>query len=481
MKKLGFTLSFLIFSALFLFVIFYHTHGIVPYDEGWFLQAGKRLLNGEKIYKDFEFLYNPGGAYLNKIAFKLLGESVLSSRIIAILNTTVSVIFLFKIFRKIELNGIISLILLFSFVFWGAGHINFIWPVMICLTFAIISIYLFISYSNKESYFLLGVLTFFTFFFKQNFGLAIFIANIISILLLNKEKFKKIKFYILGIVFLLIVQIIYFLNLGILSDYLKDIYFYTYVKIFKEGVLNSDLPWNYPAAIFIQFFKLVLYSSPILISLFSIYLVGNKKNLLYIPIIIICFSLLSIRPTTDFIHLTPLISLSLISLGLIYIQIKNLFTKLIILIFFVFVFSFGLYSSFYRNYYRWNPPLVGNKFYIENKHVKIWADKKEFENISFLENQLKSYHDEEVFIYNFAPIYYLTLDKNNATRFDYLHSGMISESNENEIIMDLNKKKTRIIISNINVFITRTKVARYILSKYKPIKSANEITVWKLD
>ena len=75
MKK--FTLIFSILSSLLLlYVLFFiHVRGFIPYDEGWFLQGGLRLLNNDKVYKDFQFLYNPAGLYVNAFAFFIFGKT----------------------------------------------------------------------------------------------------------------------------------------------------------------------------------------------------------------------------------------------------------------------------------------------------------------------------------------------------------------------------------------------------------------------
>lgn len=109
----------IILLFLFYLLLFIHFRGFISYDDGWFLYDGLRLLRGEHIYKDFHYLYNPGSLYINTLAFKLFGVSVYASRIMALLNSIISVILLSLISKKSNFPPMLSFLLIFSYIFLG--------------------------------------------------------------------------------------------------------------------------------------------------------------------------------------------------------------------------------------------------------------------------------------------------------------------------------------------------------------------------
>ncbi|EKD86424.1 MAG: hypothetical protein ACD_37C00294G0003, partial [uncultured bacterium] len=89
--------SLFFFSIAIFFLLFIHLHGFISYDDGWFLQGAKRIIDGEIPYRNFEFLYNPGGLYLNAIGFLLFGQSILASRIVALINSLIAVFLIYLV------------------------------------------------------------------------------------------------------------------------------------------------------------------------------------------------------------------------------------------------------------------------------------------------------------------------------------------------------------------------------------------------
>src|SRR3990167_8376883 len=75
---------YLIFLSL-LTSAFFFNRGFAYYDEGFILHAAQRVLQGEVPYRDFDLIYTPGSVYLTAAAFKLLGESILTGRILMLL------------------------------------------------------------------------------------------------------------------------------------------------------------------------------------------------------------------------------------------------------------------------------------------------------------------------------------------------------------------------------------------------------------
>ena len=485
-----FALSSLIFLVLvFLILIFFHTRGFIPYDEGWFLQAGKRLLDGEKIYKDFEFLYNPGGAYLNALAFSLFGESILASRLLALANSVLTVFILLFISKKLKLSGFLSAVLVLIYVFWGPGHINFVWPVMLCITAALGTGVLFLlgekSKNKPRVVFFIGIISALTFVFKQIFGVAIFVTNLLLFLIAKDYRNAKLIFwYFVGYGSIATLQALYFLHNQTLLIYIKEIYHFTVVKIYQQGILNSDLPWNYPAPILTKVFKFFFYFSPILISIVSLKVLFARKKtkmLIYFPLITIAYYVFSISPTTDYVHIAPLLALSSLPLVIIYQGNKKTWSKTGIGIILILVCLLGIYSSLFRNYYRWNAPLISQSLFSDNHKMLLWTDTKENKNVSEITNYFdkNSKNEQYIFVYNFAPAYYLLLDKKNPTRYDYLHTGVMDTGKQNEIVDVLQKMKLKHILVNIDISKEPTIVSKYIRDNYNIAKEVNEYSIWK--
>jgi len=488
MKKLGLILTILFFLVTVCILLFFHLRGFIPYDDGWFLQGGLRLLDGERIYKDFQYLYNPASLYVNALAFLIFGKSILASRIFALLNSLLSVGLIYWIGKKLKLNLLIIFALIFAYVFWAPGHVNFVWPVIFCLTTALGSgIFFTKGFENKKKnlpLFLTGALSAITFLFKQNFGLAIVIADAFVIIFIKEfRKTKLIFWHIFGYITIITLQVLYFLFTGSFSSYLKEIYYFTVIKIYQQGIFNSGLPWDYPAPFLVKAMKVILYALPLLISLFSILKIykNKKKYLLYFPFVSLAFYGLSIRPTTDYIHLTPLIAISLIPLAIVYKDFKNLWGKYLSLSLILVLMFFGLYSSLFRNYYRWNTPLIKENVFVNNPKVLIWTDDKN----SLVINKITQYfktnakNEKYTFVYDFDPVFYLILDKKNPTPYDYLHPGVTSVDIQKEIIKTLTDKKIKHILTNTDIKNNSSPLPYFIKTKYKPVYTTYEYIIWQ--
>src|SRR3990167_5254928 len=482
--------SLFFFSIAIFFLIFIHLHGFISYDDGWFLQGAKRIIDGEIPYRNFEFLYNPGGLYLNAIGFLLFGQSILASRIVALINSLIAVFLIYLVGRKIKLNKYLVFTLIFSYIFWAPGHINFVWPVVFCLTLAIVTGFLFLknseTKSNSKLILLVGFLSALTFLIKQNFGLAIFLADIVLLILLKKYRnLKSFLNFFLGHAIVIFLQLLYFLKTESLVIYLKQIYYFTYIKIFKEGILNSPLPWEYPGNILFKIAKTGFYALPLIISIYAFLIIFRKKKndiLLFFPLVSIFYYLFSIRPTTDFVHLPPLIAVSLIPLVLISLYEKRRLIKLGSLVLLIGFLTLGFYSTFFQSYYRWHPPLIKNNYFINGPRVNIWTDKSEAESIKQAIKYFGEHakNEEYTFVYNFSPAYYQILNKKNPTPYDYMHWGVLTNEVEINTVKILKQKRIVHLITDENAYKKQTEIGDFIKKNYKKELIINKITIWKL-
>ena len=72
-------------------LLFFHTRGIIFHDGGYILQTAERLVKGEIIYKDFDFVYTPLSVYITAILFKFFGQSVLVERIFSMFLSLIGI------------------------------------------------------------------------------------------------------------------------------------------------------------------------------------------------------------------------------------------------------------------------------------------------------------------------------------------------------------------------------------------------------
>lgn len=458
-------------------------------DEGLFLQSALRILDGEKIYKDFDFLYNPGGVYINVLAFSIFGESMLASRIMALINSVIALGAISYIAKRLHLSYMLTGIAMIGYIFWGPGHINFVWPVMFCMTMALINGALFIAVKSKKKntklFFLTGIISALVFIIKQNFGLALFIANTGTFLLVKNFRTKNtVLVHIAGYVSVILLQVILFMSQGILDDYFFQIYHFTVVKIFQQGILNSPYPWEYTSSIIFLIPKILLYGSPLLIAgVSSLMLYKQKKDsgIIFFPIVTALYFILSIRPTTDFVHLSPLIALAIIPfLLLVHYERKVLIKRMYALLLICFV-VMGGYTAYFSNYYRWSPPLKENTYFVQDPKVLLWTDKEQYNAINGITNyfQDNGKNEKYIFVSRYSPAWYLLLDKKNPTKYDYAEPSVIEKEDRPGMINTMKEKGVRYIIVDIPLVSDKTSIGSYIRDSYTQDAAFGKYSIWK--
>lgn len=474
-------------AVVFFASFYFHTHGFPSPDEGWMLQAGKRFFSGEVPYKDFQFVYHPGVIYLQAAAFWSFGISILSSRLAALLNTALASSLLYIIAKKSNFSSSSRIVTISLFVVWGAGHINFIWPVMLCITTGLASVYFWqkwLESNKKREIVYAGIAAALTLVFKQNFGLAILITNAIFILFfVKKEKIKIILYFLSGFAVTISLQILYFYFTNSFSNYLSDMRYLLIERIFLKGVFNSALPWEYSSNPISKLFKIIIYTAPLLISLVGFLISKSKKNLTttYYAILAASYYGLSIRPTTDYVHLTPLVAFTVFYVC--YASEATIHKKLKFIgrTFAVLLLILGLYSSLFKNYYRWDTPLSKQTILFENSKILVHTDQISRDAvesiITFFKNEGRD--DEYLFVYSFAPTFNFIIDKKNPTRFDYLHTGVLNEAVEEEVITTLKQKNLRYVLTDVEVEKENDRIGKYIFSEYAPLKKYSKYTIWE--
>lgn len=470
--------SMIIALCITAFLIFVHSRGFISYDDGWFVYAASRLIHGEIPYKDFQYLYNPGSLYINAAAFLIFGESILSTRIFAFLFSVGMVVMLYLFGQRLKLPVWFTFISIASYVFWGPGHINFIWPVMIVILTGFVTNYLLLrGIETKDRrvrmqlLFFSGVTSALTLILKQNFGLAIVLNTILVFVFIKQYRNENaIKIHLIGYLLVWLVQILYFYFTNSLVIYLQEMYYFMFIKILQNGMLASPYPWAYPAPFLYMLAKLLFYMLPFLVGLITLGVtIWRKSNLFFFATFVTLYYILSIRPTTDYVHLVPLIAMMSISFMVLYALVKTKTQRGIMILIVSILSAVGLYTTLFSNYYRWEYPLITDSVYLDNPKAGIWTDPHE----AAIANSIVHYIDahttdgEYIYIYGLSPMYYFLTNTKNPTRYDYFHTGVQTNDSVADTIAILQKKKINLILADAPLTATASPVTKFILQHYK--------------
>ncbi len=476
-------ISILVGTCIVLSLLFFHFRGIIYHDEGYILNSAHRILIGEIPYLDFHFVYTPLSIYLTAGIFKILGESVFSARVLALLISLSSILVVFLITKQITKSIYILLLSISMFLVWGPFHINFIWPVMIAILTGFLTIYLLQTATNKDYAFVLiaGMTTWLTFLSKQNFGGVILIISFITIFAnTNLQKKRNVILYAAGLLVPLTIYIIYLLFSSSLIPFINDFHTYTWERIMiNNSLTTSFIYWD---RFIPSLGKLLFYTLPLFISLVAIIIATRNKNLLFVyPIMVAAYYLVGIRPTTDYVHLVPLISITGASFAVLLTFVSNKYLKSVIISTAIFLIMLGFYQALFSGYYKWEAPLIKNNNYLPSQKVNILVESKyanEIPQIITSVNNIKKDNDY-MYVDRYLPLLYFITDTNNPTKSD-LNDITDQYFNDRDKIIDiLEEKKVNVIITtdikNSNIsdylneeFILNNKINDYfILERHK--------------
>lgn len=479
MKHLAF---FSFWLVAFILLFFFHTKGYISYDEGWMLNSAKRVLQGEIPYRDFVFIYTPGVIFSLAFIFKILGESILAARILAVITSLVSLFFLYKILSHTTKNKTIIFLSLSPFLLWGPFQINFTWPVMFCIALSLITYYFFLLFNqtkNKNFLFSAGLTTALVLIFKQNLGLAVIINNILIFLLIPKLKDKKLVIpHIAGFATIISIFFIYLYLNGALFIFIDQMYFLLIRKILFEGMLSTPLIYSGPFAY--QIIKSFFYLLPLILGGTATYILFKKKRQwFFLGTFVLLFYLLGMRPTTDIVHLAPMLSLTGISLAIIINFSKNNLKTISIGLLFFLIFL-GIYSVFFRGYYRWEAPIVQHRQYLNHPRIKIFLDGKYYRILPLLISKIEqeTKKDDYIFVYHFSPMTYFISDRRNPTKYDYIPQSLLEKNVDLEIVNQLKLNNVKVVVTE-NINNDKSKTANFIRNNFKSLAISDDYIFWK--
>lgn len=458
--------SYFFIGLMLIVLLSTHTRGFISHDEGLFVNPAYRMINGEAPYKDYHFYYFPGSLLVYGAVLSIV-KSLLALRLAAVIVSLVSTILMYKICFSITKDKIQTYLLTVIFLFLGPLTINFLSPTMLAIPTSLAAIYL-ISYKKKwkNAAIFSGLMSGLVLVFKQNFAGAVIIACITAILIEQRKTFwLSSVHFALGFFLGILPSLIFLMLVGSLSYFINSIYYFIYEKTILMGLQVT--PFIYPDNILNITIKFMAYCFPFFVSFIAI-IVSWKSKKKYLPyaIFTLFFYIFGIRPTTDYIHLAPTLAVSVISLGILFICSKGKISQSILYACCFTLLAVGIINVGFRHYYRWDSPIRQHTIFLSNPRVLLFGNRMADKSIREYERILaENYRSNNyVFFYGFMPMYYFITDTNNPTRFDFLPP--LSPDEEQEIITDLIRSNTQLIITQNDVKNDSSQIGRFIREKY---------------
>ncbi len=482
-KKIPFILL-VVFSLLVL--LFFFNKGFIYHDEGHVLHAAQRMIDGEIIYRDFHFLYTPGSVFLTAFAFRIFGESILTGRVLMLLSAILSAILVFKIILKTTKNNLLGASAVGVYLAWGPTHINFPWPVMFSISSSLLLYSLFIKALKEKKnihFLLIGILTAVTLLIKQNLGAAVFLTNIFIFMFIKTLRRKKqVVHYTVGLFATLLLFAGYLITTDSLLPFLNDFYQFSVKKIILEKTLNT--PFVYGQNLSEKISKTLFYLSPLAISALGLFMSFtnkiNRGKYFFLSGFVLLFYLFGIRPTTDYVHISPLLSLVGLPLAMIINELNKRYTKLMFSALTLALIFLGFHTALCKGYYRWETPLVKQRLYINHPRINIWTDEKYKSVVGKLLPQItkQTDRDDYIFIYPNAPMFYFISDRKNPTMYSDLSPSMILTGDQTSILKSLEKNNVKVILTH-SLLKPSLKIEKYILENFSSVDSIYEFTLWE--
>jgi hypothetical protein len=461
---------------IFLLLVFFHFRGVTYYDEGYILNAALRVAHGQIPYKDFDMVYTPFSFVYTSVFLKLFGESLFAERLGAFVISLFSLFAIYLLLKLITKNGWLILASLLFFVSWGPTHINFAWPVMFAICFLLYALYFYllgINQISKRYFFFSGVMTVLVFLSKQNFGTGVFLVFVISFFFLQLNNKKKLLlYYILGTAFVSGLYLLILASTGSLSPFIQNVYLYTLKRVILDKGL--DTPFLYEGSYIAKYVKLLFYISPLIISLIAFLVLFNKhKKLLFIPLAIAVFYLLGVRPTTDYVHVSPLIAISFLPLTFLIIYTKKGYVKNISLAVLLFLTGVGFYTAYFKGYYQWEAPIKDYTYLSKNPRMQIFLTERMSTDADALQKYVDSRtkKEEYIFVNYYSPLVYFITNRDNPTPYDLININQLPSSYQYQIIQILKQKKVKLVMLHYINKDENSIVSNYIRKNYHYTKT----------
>jgi hypothetical protein len=466
-------------------LVFLHLRGVIFYDEGYILNSSEKILNGLLPFRDFDFAFTPLSIFLTAISFAILSPSILSERILMLIVSLISCIFIFKTVYLATKNRFYGTLSTLIFVSWGSAHINFAWPVMFAIPFGILVCFCFLKFweTNLSRYlFLAGVFAFLVFLCKQNFGVAILFPFLAFLIFSNFwKKINLISVFLYGYIWSFIAFTLFLLQTGSIKGFVNNFYVYTIQRILINGSLNTGFIDK--SSFILSLLKLLLYLLPFILSLISIFILNRRNKYIYVflPIFVIAFYLLGIRPTTDYDHLVPLIAMFGIPIALILRFSVNYNFKTLMSLFSIILIIAGFQTALFKGYYKWESPLSKNNNFIKNPKVNIFVDDKYEYEINSLSEVVDNNSPKNgyIFVNPYSPMIYFVTNRKEAVKSNILLKEVDETRYYQKAMGELIAKKIPLVILGTEK--TPDFFKTFIAKNYHLLKTVESYKIFKLN
>lgn len=475
-------------TTIFLFffivvtLVFFHTRGSIMGDEGYILNSSLKFFNGNFPYRDFTFIYTPGSIFLTALSFMIFSPSILASRILIIIVSLISCFLIYKVSFLATKNPTYGLLSTILFLAWGPTHINFSSPVMFVIPSSFLVAYLFLKYyETKKGHLLLlaGIASFSVFLFEQNFGFAIIFSVLTYAYYLKTKSGKKdaVKI-ILGFLWGIIFFTIYLLATDSFPGFVNNYYDFTISRLFTA---SGQSAWILYVGSFLRIVvKAFLYLLPFLLSISTVILLLKRRrfHLIFLPVLLFLFYVVSIRQSIDYVHLVPLLSISgiLFSILIRYTVVTN-FRLVIYLLIFILV-AIGFQTAFYKNYYNLDQPLISHNYLNSNSKIDIFLSDKSFNMYNDFLSVIRksSRHGDYIFVLSYDPMIYFVTDRKDPMRNNILSNKINEEKYNKELLGNLVAKQAPLVIYKSNQIFSDV-IEKYLTDNYKELREIDSFIV----
>lgn len=461
---------------------FFLTRGVITHDEGYILHSAEKITEGLMPYRDFSFVYTPLSIFATALSFILFGPSILSSRILVLFVALLSCGFLFYVIRLATKNKFYATLGVLMFIAWGPTHINFSWPVMYATLFALITLFLLLKFLETRSgifLFLSGIATFAVFLAKQNFGIIMLLPIAVFFLVKHARNIHSILTFSYGYVWSLIIFCIFLLQTDSFAPFIFDFYNYTIRRI----ILNESITTNF---IYIDTLppmvgRTLFYLLPFIVSAaaFTLLFIRRRFHLLFIPVFVASFYVVGIRPTTDYVHLAPLLALVGLPVSL-YLRFNiSSSIRMLLLASSLFLILLGFQTALFKGYYRWDEPLTKHNFFLHHEKVNIFLNSKfynEFRDFQETLNQ-KTGENDYIFVNSYNPMLYFVTDRKEPTKSNFLKIEIEPREYYDEVVGNLIAKNVEIVILDHNSIHTLP-IENFILQNYSFLKTIQDFDIY---
>ena len=474
-KKYKTEIGIFTITACLLFHVF--IRGLNPQDEGWVLYGAWRIFQGDIPYRDFQYLYTPLTAFLGTLSFSLFGVSILAERILALFIASFTTVFLAKTLYLMDVPRKFLIGIVIFFLIWGPLQTNYLSPTLISIELGIIYSYFVLKglkskkmKNGNKLFFAAGITAALILLSKQNFGFMVFLHVFILLLyLLKSKKPKHALFLVLGILGIFTAMLAYLLTTSSFTAFLSEMYSFLIIESIAEHGPSYANAWTYPAPLFYKIGKIAFYSMPLFVSLLAAFMAIKKRSILFFAALLSSlFYLVGFQPTMDTIHITPLIALSSLSIGSLYILWDYKFTGKILTGPIIILLILGIYNGIFRNYYKWFAPLYTSDTLLTSSRARILvhpSDAAIFNTTAkYLSNSTKA--DDSIFNYGMTPILYFLSERKSPSRFNTIETRNGEGKNLKILLQELSQNSPTLIIVDGELRGINPTIESFILQRY---------------